>query len=144
MTETITHSEEETLRWAEDFSRQLNRGDVVALRGNLGAGKTVVSRGIARGLGFTGGVHSPSYALVHEYPNDPPIFHLDLYRLAPHADLHEIGVEHYSFSEGITLIEWPERLHGLDVGVHYEVQLERIDDETRKIRVIDLRKKETP
>lgn len=134
-----THSEDETLQWAEGFSAQLKRGDVCALHGNLGAGKTVLSRGIAKGLGFQGGVHSPSYALVHEYPNDPPIFHLDLYRLGPHADLHEIGVEHYSFSEGITLIEWPERLEGLDVGIHYDIRIERVDDETRRITVKDLR-----
>jgi len=137
--QTTTHSEEETFAWAQDFAKQLKRGDVLALHGNLGAGKTVMSRGISRGLGFLGGVHSPSYALVHEYPNDPPIFHLDLYRLGPHADLHEIGVEHYSFSEGITLIEWPERLEGLDVGVHYEVRILRIDEETRKVEVWDLR-----
>lgn len=139
--ECISHSEEETLSWAEAFAAQLKRGDVCALHGNLGAGKTVVSRGICRGLGFLGGVHSPSYALVHEYPNDPPLFHLDLYRLGPHADLHEIGVEHYSFSEGITLIEWPERLGHLDVGIHYEVRIERMDEDTRRITVMDLREK---
>jgi len=130
-----TNSEEETLAWASQFAKNLLPGDVIALMGNLGAGKTVICRGIARGLGFQGGVHSPSYALVHEYPHQPPIFHLDLYRLGPHADLHEIGVEHYSFSEGITLIEWPERLEGFDVGVHYEIHLERIDDSTRSITV---------
>jgi len=130
-----TRSEDETLQWALSFASKLTRGDVLALHGDLGAGKTVVSRGIALGLGFTGGVHSPSYALVHEYPNDPPIYHLDLYRLGPHADLHEIGIEHYSFSEGITLIEWPERLSGLDVGVHYEVKIERVNEDTRRITV---------
>lgn len=134
--ECTTRSEAETLTWAEAFAAKLKRGDVLALHGNLGAGKTVMSRGICRGLGFQGGVHSPSYALVHEYPNDPPIYHLDLYRLGPHADLDEIGVEHYSFSEGITLIEWPERLGHLDVGIHYEVRIERIDDDTRHITVL--------
>ena len=137
--ETTTRSEEETLAWARGFAARLRRGDCVALYGNLGAGKTVVSRGLARGLGFQGGVHSPSYALVHEYPSDPPIFHIDLYRLGPHADLHEIGIEHYSFNDGITLIEWPERLEGLDVGVHYKVTLQRVDDETRRITAEDVR-----
>lgn len=138
VSESISRSEEETLRWAESFAKRLKRGDVCALHGNLGAGKTVVSRGICKGLGFLGGVHSPSYALVHEYPNDPPIFHLDLYRLGPHADLHEIGVEHYSFSEGITLIEWPERLGHLDVGIHYEIRLERMNEDTRRITVMEV------
>jgi tRNA threonylcarbamoyladenosine biosynthesis protein TsaE len=136
--ELVTHSEEETLQWAQSFAAKLVRGDVLALQGDLGAGKTVVSRGIALGLGFRGGVHSPSYALVHEYPNDPPIYHLDLYRLGPHADLHEIGIEHYSFSDGITLIEWPERLAGLDAGIHYQIHIEHINEDSRRIMVKSL------
>lgn len=131
----ITYSEEQTLAWAQGFAALLKRGDVVALQGNLGAGKTVISRGICQALGFRGGVHSPSYALVHEYPNDPPIFHLDLYRLGPHADLHEIGVDHYAFSNGITLIEWPERLEQHDSGVQYHVHIEHLDGDDRRITV---------
>lgn len=130
-----TYSEDETLAWARSFAACLKPGDVVALQGNLGAGKTVVSRGICRALGFKGGVHSPSYALVHEYPNDPPIFHLDLYRLGPHADLEEIGVDHYAFSDGITLMEWPERLEGHDSGVHYWVRIEHLEGDGRRISV---------
>ena len=136
--EWTTHSEQETVEWANSFAQRLKRGDVVSLKGNLGAGKTVLSRGIARGLGFQGGVHSPSYSLVHEYPNDPPIFHMDLYRLGPHADLHEIGIEHYSFGEGITLIEWPERLAGLQLGIHFQIEITRMGDEDRKITLVTL------
>lgn len=135
MQATITHSEKQTLEWARSFAACLRPGDVVALQGNLGAGKTVVSRGICRALGFQGGVHSPSYALVHEYPNTPPIYHLDLYRLGPHADWHEIGLDHYAFSEGITLIEWPERLESHSSGVHYHVQIEHLEGDSRRITV---------
>ena len=71
----------------------------------------MVSRGLARGLGYAGDVHSPSYALIHEYPGGPlPLFHMDLYRLAPGADWEEIGLEHYFQQGGICLVEWPERL----------------------------------
>lgn len=139
MQSTITRSEEETLAWASTFAALLKPGDVVALQGNLGAGKTVVCRGICRALGFLGGVHSPSYALVHEYPNDPPLFHLDLYRLGPHADLEEIGVDHYAFSTGITLIEWPERLEQHDSGVHYLVKIEHLEEDGRRISVEQLK-----
>lgn len=109
--EFLSGSEEETLAWAEAFATTLRPGDTVALSGDLGAGKTVVSRGLARGLGFAGPVHSPSYALVHEYPGARlPLFHMDLYRLAPGADWEEIGLDHYFSPEGVCLVEWPERL----------------------------------
>ena len=74
-------SEDETYNWAVEFGRTLRPGDMVALYGNLGAGKTVISRGVCKGLGFDGNVCSPTYTLLHEYPNNPPIFHYDLYRL---------------------------------------------------------------
>lgn len=136
----FTQSEEETLAWAQEFATHLRLGDVVALQGNLGAGKTVISRGICKALGFTGSIHSPTYALVHEYPNTPPIYHLDLYRLGPGADLAEIGIDHYAFSEGITLIEWPERLEEHDSGVHWWVTVESTGDDERKISVRQIKK----
>jgi len=138
MLSVLTNSEEETQQWAEQFALTLKRGDVVALYGNLGAGKTVVSRGISKGLGFKGGVHSPSYALVHEYPNAIPIFHLDLYRLGPHADLHEIGVEHYAFANGITLIEWPERLEHQNIGMTWSIHIEHLQGDQRKITALPI------
>lgn len=139
MMDCITHSEAETLAWAREFAALLRPGDVVALQGDLGAGKTVVCRGICRALGFLGHVHSPSYSLVHEYPNDPPLFHLDLYRLGPCADLEEIGLDHYAFSSGITLVEWPERMENRDYGVRYQVCLEHLDEESRRISVRELK-----
>lgn len=109
--EFLSPSEDATLLWARSFAARLGPGDVVALSGDLGAGKTVVSRGIAEGLGFFGDVHSPSYALVHEYSGGRlPVFHMDLYRLAPGADWHEIGLDHYFNEGGVCLVEWSERL----------------------------------
>ncbi len=131
-----TRSEEETLAWAENFAKTLLPGSVIALNGTLGAGKTVISRGICKGLGFEGQVNSPTYTLVHEYPNPNgmPIFHLDLYRLPPHADLEEIGVDYYMTKNGVTLIEWPERLEE-DSAVTHRLQIEILKDETRQITV---------
>jgi ATPase, YjeE family len=77
----VFYSEDETFNWASEFGKSLQPGDRVALYGNLGAGKTVISRGVCKGLGYTGTVCSPTYTILHEYPNDPPIFHFDLYRL---------------------------------------------------------------
>ena len=82
----LSHSEDETLSWASAFAGRLSAGDTVAIRGPLGAGKTVLCRGLAQGLGYHGDVHSPSYALVHEYLGGRlPVYHMDLYRLAPGA-----------------------------------------------------------
>ena len=106
----IFHSEQETFDWATEFGKSLQPGDRVALYGNLGAGKTVISRGVCKGLGYTGTVCSPTYTILHEYPNDPPIFHFDLYRLEGGADLNEIGMDPDYLAQGISLIEWPERL----------------------------------
>ncbi|MGL1935766.1 MAG: tRNA (adenosine(37)-N6)-threonylcarbamoyltransferase complex ATPase subunit type 1 TsaE [Fibrobacterales bacterium] len=131
----ISRSEEETELWAREFSHYLKPGDSVALHGNLGAGKTVVSRGVSRGLGYQGTVHSPTYSLVHEYQNDPLIYHIDLYRLPEGADFEEIGVEYYSFGKGVTLIEWPERLDDLNVGITHEVVIEYQGEGTRSISV---------
>ena len=100
----IFKSEEETLAWAEEFGKSLKAGDMVALYGNLGAGKTVMSRGICKGLGFEGAVCSPTYTILHEYPNDPTIFHFDLYRLEPGTELYVVGFDHDYLSKGISLI----------------------------------------
>lgn len=133
--EFVSDSEERTLEWAAAFSERLTAGQAVALSGNLGAGKTVVSRGIARGLGFGGSVHSPSYALVHEYPGARlPLFHMDLYRLKDGADWEEIGLDHYFQQGGVCLVEWPERLPA-EQGFAYRIDIRSEGEATRRIRV---------
>lgn len=133
--ELLSRSEDETLAWARAFADALRPGDAVALSGDLGAGKTVVCRGLALGLGFAGDVHSPSYALVHEYPGGRlPLFHMDLYRLAPGADWEEIGLDHYFQQGGVCLVEWPERLPaGFPFTLRIELRAEGEDE--RRIRV---------
>lgn len=132
-TEFLSPSEDATLAWAEAFARSLKPGDTVALSGDLGAGKTVVSRGLARGLGFEGPVHSPSYALVHEYPGARlPLFHMDLYRLAPGSDWEEIGLDHYFTQAGVCLVEWPERL---PAGFAFAIQIELVSEGENERRI---------
>lgn len=130
----LSRSEDETLAWAQAYAASLLPGDTIALSGDLGAGKTVVSRGLARGLGYAGDVHSPSYALIHEYPGGRlPLFHMDLYRLAPGADWEEIGLDHYFQQRGVCLIEWPERLPG-DFPFTVRIALEAGGETERRIR----------
>jgi tRNA threonylcarbamoyladenosine biosynthesis protein TsaE len=135
MEEFVSASEEQTLAWAMGLAERFRPGDAVALSGNLGAGKTVVSRGIARGLGYAGDVHSPSYALVHEYPGARlPLFHMDLYRLKEGADWEEIGLDHYFQQGGVCLVEWPERLpEGTEFAWRIELRAE--GEAIRRIRV---------
>ena len=81
MKEIITHSPKETENFAEEFAKELVPGDVIAFKGGMGAGKTTFVRGLARGLGVKGEVSSPTFALVHEYPGSPSLFHFDMYQI---------------------------------------------------------------
>jgi len=108
--EILSSSESETLDIAGRFAATLKPGDVVGLKGPLGAGKTLFCGGVVRALGYAGAVSSPTYALVHEYAGNHPIHHIDLYRLKENADWEEIGMGHYLDGKAICLIEWPERL----------------------------------
>jgi len=125
--------EDDTYNWAVEFGKSLQPGDKVAMFGNLGAGKTVISRGVCKGLGFEGSVCSPTYTILHEYPNNPPIFHFDLYRLEGGADLYEVGLDPDYLSQGISLIEWPERLEGNDPGLTHIIRIEILNETEREI-----------
>ena len=129
----IFKSEEETLAWAEEFGKSLKPGDMVALYGNLGAGKTVMSRGICKGLGFEGAVCSPTYTILHEYPNEPAIFHFDLYRLEPGTELYEVGFDHDYLSRGVTLIEWPERLADEIGDITHKIMIKILSENEREM-----------
>jgi len=131
-----SRSESQTMLWAITFAKSLKPGDVVALEGDLGAGKTVVCKGICKGLGFEGLVNSPSYSIVHEYPNNPPIYHIDLYRLKNTKDLYDIGIELFTFSEGITLVEWPQMAGDFPLNISHRIIIETTGENERDIHFI--------
>ena len=107
----ISHSPEETAAIGERWGREVRAGLVIALRGDLGSGKTQFVRGLARGLGFTGRVHSPTFTLVNEYVGGRlTLLHLDLYRLETAEALGSAGLEEFLSPDGVTVIEWAERL----------------------------------
>lgn len=107
----ISHSPAETESLGEAWGRAAPRGRVIALSGDLGAGKTQLVKGIARGLGVTARVHSPTFTLVNEYGGGRlRLFHLDLYRLETPAQIHSAGLEEYLQPDGVAVIEWAERL----------------------------------
>jgi tRNA threonylcarbamoyladenosine biosynthesis protein TsaE len=99
----ISHNPADTETLGERWGRAAKRGLVIGLSGDLGAGKTQLVKGIARGLGVTAPVHSPTFTLVR-------LFHLDLYRLETHAQIVSAGLEEFLQPEGMTVIEWAERL----------------------------------
>jgi len=107
----ISHSPADTEALGEKLGRTVERGRVIALSGDLGAGKTQFVRGLARGLGITGRVHSPTFTLVNEYGGGRlKLFHLDLYRLETAAQIRCAGIEEFLAPEGVSVIEWAERL----------------------------------
>jgi tRNA threonylcarbamoyladenosine biosynthesis protein TsaE len=107
----ISHSPAETESLGETFGRAARRGMVVALSGELGAGKTQLVKGFARGLGVTARVHSPTFTLVNEYAGGRlRLFHLDLYRLESPGQILGAGLGEFLQPEGVAVIEWAERL----------------------------------
>ena len=106
----ITHNPAETEALGECWGREARAGWVIGLSGDLGAGKTQLVKGLARGLGVTARVHSPTFTLVKEYGGGRlRLFHLDLYRLESREQIVAAGLEEYLQGEGVTVIEWAER-----------------------------------
>lgn len=133
----------------ETWGREAQRGLVLALSGDLGAGKTALVRGLARGLGCTSRVHSPTFTLVNVYEGGRlPLFHLDLYRLETPEHVHSAGVEDYLQPDGVAVIEWAERVFGEtrkaeggtpETANPRFVHIEILDDNTRRITYEDSR-----
>ena len=103
--EFLSHSTEETEALGTELARSLRRGDVIAYLGDLGAGKTAFTRGLARGLGCTGRVTSPTFTIVNEYEGPIPLFHFDMYRLGDADELFDIGWDEYLTRGGICAVE---------------------------------------
>jgi len=135
--ELTSHSETETRRIAAALARALEAGDCIALRGELGAGKTCFVRGLAEGLGIDPAqVSSPTFVLLHEYetPRGPALAHIDAYRITNDADAETIALDEV-LETAITAIEWPERLGDLLPARRIDIRLEHEGDDQRRITV---------
>lgn len=137
MKEFITGSEEETLAAAGEVASRLKAGDIILYKGEMGAGKTAFTRGIARYFGVEDSVSSPTFALVNEYDGDIPIFHFDLYRIDGYDDLYAIGFFDYLDRGGIIAAEWSENVPGLaeELGGVIEIKIDKLSENGRKITV---------
>jgi tRNA threonylcarbamoyladenosine biosynthesis protein TsaE len=143
----ISHNPAETESLGESWGRAAQRGRVIALSGDLGAGKTQLVKGIARGLGIAACVHSPTFTLVNEYGGGRlRLFHLDLYRLETPEQIAVTGLEEFLRSDGVTVIEWAEKMANEEWRMKNEekprrmifVKIEILGESERKIIYDDL------
>ena len=134
MTWTVS-SPEETQEIGAALARALVSGDVVALSGGLGAGKTCFVQGLARGLGVPAGerIGSPTFTIVNEHSGRVALYHIDLYRIESEQDLEEIGLQEYLFGAGVAAVEWFERFPAWRPREGFEVELEILEGERRRL-----------
>ncbi|KJJ83949.1 ATP/GTP hydrolase [Candidatus Omnitrophus magneticus] len=130
-----TFSIDETIRVGERLASLLNKGDIIALIGDLGAGKTIFVKGLAKGLGIIeyNYVNSPTFTIIKEYNARFPLYHFDVYRLDEHSFLDTIDYKKYFYSDGITVIEWADKIKDILPEKYLEIRIENIKENERKI-----------
>lgn len=146
--EFISHSPKETIELGKEIAVQLSPGDIVGLIGELGTGKTLLAQSIAKTLGVKDYVTSPSFKLINEYPSKFPVYHIDLFRLSSRQQIQDLGLEEYLFANGLSIIEWAEKIrdwlpeHTLIVELSYlsktsrKITIKKLDHEGTKSRRI--------
>ena len=132
----LTHSEADTRGLAARFAESLKVGDVVLLHGDLGAGKSVFVRGVARALGVTGAMPSPTFTLLIPYEGNVKLYHFDLYRLSDPEEFYAAGLDEFVGGDGVALIEWPEMAElEPDGAIHVRIARSPLGDEAREIEI---------
>ncbi|MCF6093740.1 tRNA (adenosine(37)-N6)-threonylcarbamoyltransferase complex ATPase subunit type 1 TsaE [Microaerobacter geothermalis] len=127
----LVHSPEETKGLAERLASYLQSGDVITLEGDLGAGKTCFTQGIARGLDIKDVVNSPTFTLIKEYQGKLPLYHMDVYRLENTLD--DLGFDEYFYGDGVSVIEWASFIEDLVPQERLEVSIRHLGENMRKI-----------
>ena len=137
MTSRISRSIDETVALGAQLAKKLRRGDIVALIGDLGAGKTVFTKGIAKGLGVKNVryVNSPTFVIIKEHKGKVPLYHLDLYRLDHSSVIDAENFEEYFYGRGVTVIEWADKIRRLLPKKYVEVRLSVAGELKRKITI---------
>lgn len=131
MTTIRTEDEARTIAAGEEFAKKLKRGDVVLLYGEMGAGKTAFTKGVARGLGIACEITSPTYAYMNEY--DSLLYHYDCYRLSCGEDAEALGLTDYFCADGICIIEWPENIRDVLPRDCVVVKIAKVSESEREI-----------
>jgi tRNA threonylcarbamoyladenosine biosynthesis protein TsaE len=136
--ETITRSGEETMRWGREFSKRLNAPVLVLLAGDLGTGKTTLTKGIVSGLGVASedDVTSPTFTLVHVYGRPAKVYHADLYRIESFHDFETLGMEDMFTAPSVAILEWSERFPLQSPWPQIRIRLEHLGGDARRITVL--------
>lgn len=130
-----THSYQDTETFGQNFAKLVKPGDVILLNGDLGVGKTTFTRGLARGLGISKNVKSPTFTLIREYQNGKmPLYHMDAYRLENNMD-EDLGFDEYFHGSGVTVVEWPQFIKDEVPEDHISVNIKRHNEDDRDIVV---------
>jgi tRNA threonylcarbamoyladenosine biosynthesis protein TsaE len=133
----ISRSPEDTLTIGKVIGEHLEPGNVIALVGELGSGKTCITQGIARGIHVPGDyqITSPTFTLINEYPGRIRLYHMDVYRLSGAGDLELLGYEDYFYGDGIVVVEWAEKIAGILPEGSLFIYLRYLDETSREIRI---------
>lgn len=131
----LSHSEDETQKIGYEVAQKIKKGDVISLTGSLGAGKTVFAKGFAKQLGIGEAIVSPTFTLVQEYDGRMKMYHLDLYRLSGEDEFESMGGEDFLYSDGVTLIEWSEKIESMLPDDTIYVKITINEDLTRTIEI---------
>ena len=131
----ITHSPEETIALGEKIGSKLVKGDVIAMQGTLAAGKTTITKGIAKALGIDETITSPTFCLISEYYGKMPLYHMDVYRLEGGEDFVNLGTDDMIYGDGVSIIEWSEKIMNELPKRTIILKITSQDDGSRKIEI---------
>lgn len=130
-----TNTPEETIELGRKIGRLLKKGDIIAMQGTLAAGKTTITKGIAESLGISDTITSPTFCLISEYEGNMPLYHMDVYRLEGTDDFENLGTDDMLYGEGVSIIEWSEKIMDALPKKTIILKIEPHDDGTRTITV---------
>lgn len=132
----ITNSEKETLELGRLIGTKLKSGDVLSLDGDLGAGKTYMTKGIAEGMGIKDYITSPTFTILNIYEGDLTLYHFDVYRIDDPREMEEIGFDEYLYGDGVCVVEWGSIVSELLPEDTIDVHIKKLDDDVREIEIL--------
>src|SRR5690625_5065391 len=130
---TITKSPQETMALAEQLGKKVQSGDVIALSGDLGAGKTSFTKGLAKGLRVSDMVNSPTFTIIKEYEGRLPLYHMDVYRIEEESE--DLGLDEYFYGEGVSVVEWANLISSQLPADRLMVEIYHRGENTRELRI---------
>lgn len=131
----ITNNENETYNIGIKIGKQLKAGDILSLNGDLGAGKTYLTKGIAKGLGIKDYITSPTFTILNEYKGRIPLYHFDVYRINDVEEMYEIGFEEYLYGNGVCIIEWGSMVEEILPEDTINIKIKNLGEFSREIEI---------